>query len=164
MSQNLEHAQRFLRALVLGSAAMKGCVVFTMQQGLFLVTHLVDVFNTPIANLFGDVGIRSADLAEILLGCRRVALIGGPLRTLDAKNKTNSLHEADHTANSENNSPHRVMAKEVTKQLGEEDANIAHDLGESTKEPPLGRRCDLRDVDGYYHNGSAGTNAREKTT
>ena len=91
----------------------------------------------PFFGLVVDVGLWTADLLQHASCNGGLVVFGQPFGAFGCNEKSAELDDSNDACNGENDSPEVVPAEEVAKRLCEEDADVDHDLSESSEEASL---------------------------
>lgn len=128
---------------------------------LFSRSHSRDI---PVSDLLVYVRIRAPDTLQYPLGLCNPLVLCQPHRALRHKSQAQQLQNTDEPCNREDNTPEVALAEKVAQRLGDQDANVRHDLRERPEEAPgLGRR-NFSDEDRDDDDGSTSSDARYQST
>jgi hypothetical protein len=99
--------------------------------------NILQSSSAPVAHFAVNVCSFAPDLSQCLLGEGKITLLRNVFGALDRDEQPQSLRYANQTSYSQDEPPVGVVAEEVTQKLGDQNANVAHDLGEGAEEALL---------------------------
>ena len=126
------------------------------EKGLFFGDVGVGGVDGPCFGFGVKVGIVTSEFTKNLPRLFRVVVFGKPFGGFGDGEESEELCDADKACGGEDETPGEVMAEEVAEELGGEDPDVDHHLGEGSEKTLFGRRGHFGDVDGDNHEGCSG--------